>query len=44
MQKFPRRRMMDETSLDEALLFLCADASKFVTGSDVMVDDAQSMG
>ena len=42
--KTPRRRIMDETSLDEALLFLCSDGAKFVTGSDVLVDDAQSMG
>ncbi len=42
--KSPRRRVMDEDSLDEALLFLCSDASKFVTGTDVLVDDAQSMG
>ena len=32
--KSPRRRVMDETSLDEALLFLCSDQSKFVTGAD----------
>lgn len=43
LQKFPRRRVMDEDSLDEALLFLCSDASKFVTGTDVLVDDAQSI-
>lgn len=42
--KSPRRRVMDETSLDEALLFLCSDDAKFVTGTDVLVDDAQSMG
>jgi len=42
--KWPRRRVMDEASLDEALLFLCSDHSKFVTGTDVLVDDAQSMG
>lgn len=42
--KSPRRRVMDANSLDEALLFLCCDGSKFVTGSDVLVDDAQSMG
>jgi NAD(P)-dependent dehydrogenase (short-subunit alcohol dehydrogenase family) len=42
--KTPRRRVMAEDSLDEALLFLCSDAAKFVTGADVLVDDAQSMG
>ena len=42
--KSPRRRVMDEGSLDEALLFLCSNAAKFVTGADVLVDDAQSMG
>ncbi len=41
--KSPRRRVMDEASLDEALLFLCSDAARFVTGTDVLVDDAQSM-
>jgi NAD(P)-dependent dehydrogenase (short-subunit alcohol dehydrogenase family) len=41
--KSPRRRIMDEKSLDEALLFLCSDGAKFVTGSDVLVDDAQSI-
>jgi len=34
---------MDETSLDESLLFLCSDAAKYVTGTDVLVDDGQSM-
>jgi NAD(P)-dependent dehydrogenase (short-subunit alcohol dehydrogenase family) len=42
--KSPRRRIMDTESLDEALLFLCSDNAKFVTGSDVLVDDAQSLG
>jgi NAD(P)-dependent dehydrogenase (short-subunit alcohol dehydrogenase family) len=42
--KSPRRRIMEPESLDEALLFLCSDNSKFVTGTDVLVDDAQSMG
>lgn len=42
--KTPRRRIMDEGSLDEAVLFLSSDGAKFVTGTDVLVDDAQSMG
>jgi NAD(P)-dependent dehydrogenase (short-subunit alcohol dehydrogenase family) len=41
--KVPRRRIMDEESLDEAILFLCSDGAKFVTGTDVLVDDAQSI-
>jgi NAD(P)-dependent dehydrogenase (short-subunit alcohol dehydrogenase family) len=41
--KTPRRRVMDEDSLDEAILFLCSDGAKFVTGSDLLVDDAQSI-
>ena len=42
--KSPRRRIMPQESLDEAMLFLCSDGAKFVTGTDVLVDDAQSMG
>ncbi len=42
--KSPRRRIMDETSLDEAVLFLCSEGAKYVTGTDVLVDDSQSMG
>jgi NAD(P)-dependent dehydrogenase (short-subunit alcohol dehydrogenase family) len=41
--KAPRRRIMDAESLDEAILFLCSDGARFVTGTDVLVDDAQSM-
>jgi NAD(P)-dependent dehydrogenase (short-subunit alcohol dehydrogenase family) len=41
--KVPRRRIMDADSLDEAILFLCSDGAKFVTGADVLVDDAQSL-
>ena len=41
--KAPRRRIMDADSLDEAILFLCSDGAKFVTGADVLVDDAQSL-
>ncbi|MBI1359654.1 MAG: glucose 1-dehydrogenase [Alphaproteobacteria bacterium] len=43
LQKTPRRRIMDAESLDEAILFLCSDDSKFVTGTDLLVDDGQSM-
>jgi NAD(P)-dependent dehydrogenase (short-subunit alcohol dehydrogenase family) len=41
--KTPRRRVMDAESLDDALVFLCSDDAKFVTGADLLVDDAQSL-
>lgn len=41
--KTPRRRVMPEQSLDEALLFLASDNSAFVTGTDLLADDGQSI-
>ncbi len=38
-----RRRIMAEDSLDEALLFLSSDGARFVTGTDVVVDDGQTL-
>jgi NAD(P)-dependent dehydrogenase (short-subunit alcohol dehydrogenase family) len=43
LSKTARRRIMDADSLDEAMLFLCSDGSKFVTGTDIVVDDGQTM-
>jgi NAD(P)-dependent dehydrogenase (short-subunit alcohol dehydrogenase family) len=40
---FPRRRLMEESDLDVALLWLCSDASRAVTGTAVTVDDGQSL-
>ena len=40
---WPRRRMLDEDALDELLLFLLSDASRNVTGSDMVIDDGQSL-
>lgn len=40
---FPRRRLMDETALDEALLMLAGPGAKFITGSLIRVDDGQSL-
>lgn len=37
----PRKRMGDPAQLDSTLLFLCAPASEFVTGTCVRVDDGQ---
>lgn len=43
MAKWPRRRLLDEDALDEALLWLLSDASRNVTGSEIVVDDGQSL-
>jgi len=40
---FNRQRLMGEDSLDALLLFLCSDASRFVTGSNFLVDDGQAL-
>ncbi len=41
--KYPRRRLMDAASLDTTALYLCGDASEFVTGSVITIDDGQSL-
>jgi NAD(P)-dependent dehydrogenase (short-subunit alcohol dehydrogenase family) len=40
---FPRRRLMTEEDLDAMMLFLCADASRAVTGSVFTLDDGQTL-
>ena len=41
--RFPRKRLMGEEGLDGVLLFLCSDAAEFVTGSDFVLDDGQTL-
>lgn len=43
VQRFPRRRVMPIDTLDPVLLYLCADASRHVTGSGFTIDDGQSL-
>lgn len=43
IQRFPRRRLMDEGGLDAMLLYLCSDASADVTGASFTLDDGQSL-
>ncbi|MBU2289319.1 MAG: SDR family oxidoreductase [Gammaproteobacteria bacterium] len=43
IKAWPRRRILDEDALDETLVFLLSDASRNVTGSDMIVDDGQSL-
>lgn len=41
--RFPRKRLMEEQGLDAMLLFLCSDAAEFVTGTDFVLDDGQTL-
>lgn len=41
--KWPRRRLMDASSLDATVLHLCSNASAFITGSVVTIDDGQTL-
>ena len=43
IKSFPKRRLMGEEGLDGPLLFLCSDAAEFVTGSDFVLDDGQTL-
>jgi len=40
---FARPRVMDEDALDALILFLSSDASRFMTGSVVTLDDGQTL-
>jgi NAD(P)-dependent dehydrogenase (short-subunit alcohol dehydrogenase family) len=40
---FPRRRVMDDNSLDGAVAWLVSDAGRFTTGAIVQIDDAQGI-
>lgn len=43
VNSFPRRRLGNAEDLDGALLLLCSDdAGRFISGSTIIVDDAQS--
>jgi NAD(P)-dependent dehydrogenase (short-subunit alcohol dehydrogenase family) len=41
IQKWPRKRLMEPSSLDATLLYLLSDASEYVTGSVFSLDDGQ---
>jgi len=43
IQKWPRKRLMDASALDGNLVYLASDASAFVTGSVISVDDGQCL-
>jgi len=41
--RFPKRRLMGEEGLDAMVLFLCSDAAEFVTGTNFVLDDGQTL-
>lgn len=41
--KFPKRRLMGDEGLDAMILYLCSDASEFVTGTNFVLDDGQTL-
>ena len=41
--RFPKHRLMGEEGLDGLVLYLCSDAAEFVTGSDFVLDDGQTL-
>lgn len=43
IQGFPRRRLMDESSLDATFMMLAGDGSRFMTGTAITVDDGQTL-
>ena len=43
INRFPKRRLMGEEGLDGPLLYLCSDAAEYVTGSDFVLDDGQTL-
>lgn len=38
---FPRRRLMDMTPLEDAVILLAGDAARQITGTNVIIDDGQ---
>jgi NAD(P)-dependent dehydrogenase (short-subunit alcohol dehydrogenase family) len=40
-QGFTRRRLMPQEGLDAAMLYFCSDASAYVTGAELTMDDGQ---
>lgn len=43
LKGFPRRRFMDDTDLDAALMMLAGPAARAITGSVITLDDGQSL-
>ena len=40
---WPRRRIMGGEALDDVVVYLCSEMSKYITGSTITIDDGQSL-
>lgn len=43
LARFPRRQLVDAAALNEAVVMLLAEASAHITGTDITIDDGQSL-
>jgi len=43
VSSWPRRRLMAPDALDEAIVWLLSDQSRYVTGTEITIDDGQSL-
>ncbi len=41
--RFPRKRLMEKEGMDGIVLFLASDAAEYVTGTDFVLDDGQTL-
>lgn len=41
--RFPRKRLMEMEGMDDIVLFLSSDAAEYVTGTDFVLDDGQTL-
>ena len=43
LSRLPRGREMDINALDNAILMLCSESSKWITGAEIIIDDGQNL-
>ncbi|MEP2735150.1 MAG: SDR family oxidoreductase [Erythrobacter sp.] len=43
ISRFPRKRLMEIAGMDDILLFLASDAAEYVTGTNFVLDDGQTL-
>lgn len=43
INRFPRKRLMEVEGMDDIILFLASDAAEYVTGTNIVLDDGQTL-